>query len=240
MNIQDWFPLGFTGLISLLSKGLSRVFSNTTVQKHPSFSAQPSLRSNFHIHTWLLEKTIALTIQTFIGKVIYLLFNTLPSFVIDFLPESKHLLISGLHSLFTAILEPKKIKPVYHPHSPQLPECCWSRTWLRVWESLSCGLLDVWTGVPHWSGGAWRQGLPRATPSGRELGRKGSWGRCLYWLSMEELNADWEWVKKRLQKVAERVSYQAGTQGKGSQGRKLVTRQEVINPTGEQCSVRGP
>ena len=56
MNIQGWFPLGWTGWISLLSKGLSRVFSNTTVQKHQFFSAQPSLWSNFRIHTWLLEK----------------------------------------------------------------------------------------------------------------------------------------------------------------------------------------
>ena len=56
MNIQDWFPLGWTGWISLLSKGLSRVLSNTTVQKHQFFSAQLSLWSNSHNHTWLLEK----------------------------------------------------------------------------------------------------------------------------------------------------------------------------------------
>ena len=56
MNLQDWFPLGWTGLISLQSKGLSRVFSNTTVQKHQFFSSQLSLQSNSHIHTWLLEK----------------------------------------------------------------------------------------------------------------------------------------------------------------------------------------
>ena len=56
MNIQYWLPLGLTGLISLQSEGLSRVFSNTTVQKHRSFSTQPSLWSNFHIHLWLLEK----------------------------------------------------------------------------------------------------------------------------------------------------------------------------------------
>ena len=56
MNIQDWFPLVLTDLISLLSKGLSRVFSNTMVQKHQFFDAQPSLWSNSHIHTWLLEK----------------------------------------------------------------------------------------------------------------------------------------------------------------------------------------
>ena len=52
MNIQDWFPLGWSGWISLQSKGLSKVFSNTTVQKHQFFSAQPSLWSNCHIHTW--------------------------------------------------------------------------------------------------------------------------------------------------------------------------------------------
>ena len=56
MNIQDWFPLGWTGWASLLTKGLSRVFSNTTVQKHQFFSAQPSSQSNSHIHTWPLEK----------------------------------------------------------------------------------------------------------------------------------------------------------------------------------------
>ena len=55
MNIQSWFSLGLTSLISLLSKGLSRVFSNT-IQKHQFFGAQPSLWSNLHIHTWLLEK----------------------------------------------------------------------------------------------------------------------------------------------------------------------------------------
>ena len=56
MNIQDWFPLGLTGWISLLSRGLSRVFSNTTVQKH-QFGTQPSICSDSHIHTWLLEKS---------------------------------------------------------------------------------------------------------------------------------------------------------------------------------------
>ena len=56
MNIQDWFPLELTDLISLLSKGLKRVFSGTTIWKHQFFGAQPSLWSNSHIHTWLLEK----------------------------------------------------------------------------------------------------------------------------------------------------------------------------------------
>ena len=56
MNTQDWSPLEWTGWISLQSKGLSRVFSNTTVQKHQFFSAQLSSQSNCHIHTWPLEK----------------------------------------------------------------------------------------------------------------------------------------------------------------------------------------
>ena len=56
MNIQDWFPLGVTDLISLLSKGLSRIFSSTTVWKHQFFGTQSSFWSNSHIHTWLLEK----------------------------------------------------------------------------------------------------------------------------------------------------------------------------------------
>ena len=56
MDIQDWFPSGLIGLISFLSEGLSRVFSNNTVQKHKFFSAQLSLWSNSHIYTWLLGK----------------------------------------------------------------------------------------------------------------------------------------------------------------------------------------
>ena len=56
VNIQGWFPLGLTDLISSQSKGLSRVFSNNIVQKHQFFGAQPSLWPNSYIHTWLLEK----------------------------------------------------------------------------------------------------------------------------------------------------------------------------------------
>ena len=104
MDIQDWFPLGLTGWISLQSKGLSRVFSNTTVQKHQFFSAQLSLRSNSHIHTWLTGKTKALTRWTFVGKVIFLLSRL----VIAFLPRTKHLLISWLQSPSAVILEPPK------------------------------------------------------------------------------------------------------------------------------------
>ena len=74
-NIQDWFSLGCTGCISLQSKGLSRVFSNTTVQKHQFFGAQLSSQCNTHIHTWLLKKTIALTRWTFVGKVMSFAFE---------------------------------------------------------------------------------------------------------------------------------------------------------------------
>ena len=113
MNIWDWFPLGLTGLISLQSKGLSRVFSNTTVQKHQLFSTQVSLWSNFLSHPYMTTgKTIALTRQTFVSKVMDLLFNILSRLVIAFLPRSKCLLISWLQSPSAMILEPKKIKPL--------------------------------------------------------------------------------------------------------------------------------
>ena len=100
MSIQGWFPLRFTGLIFLLSKGLSRVFSNTTVQKHQFFSTQPSLWANSHL-SMTTGKIIALTIWTFVNKVIPLVFNTLSRFVIAFFSRSKHLLISWLQLLST-------------------------------------------------------------------------------------------------------------------------------------------
>ena len=96
----DWFDLEF--------KGLSRVFSSTTVLKHQFFTVQPSFWSNSHIHTWLLAKKIALTIWTFADKVMSLLFNMLPRFVIAFFPTSKCLLISWLKSPSAVILKPKK------------------------------------------------------------------------------------------------------------------------------------
>ena len=98
MNIQDWFPLQLTGLITLPSKGLSRVFSNTTIRKHHFFSAQPSLWSKFSNLCMTIGKAISLTRWTFVGKVMSLLFNTLSRFVIAFLPRSKHLSISWLQS----------------------------------------------------------------------------------------------------------------------------------------------
>ena len=94
MNIQDWFPLGWTGWISLQSKGLSRVFSNTTVQKHQFFwhSALFSIVQLSHPYM-TTGKSIDLTRQTFVGKVMSLLFNMLSRLVIAFLPRSKRLLI---------------------------------------------------------------------------------------------------------------------------------------------------
>ena len=56
MNIQDWIPFGWSGWISLQSKGLSKVLSNTTIQNHQFFGVQLSVQSNSNIHTWLLEK----------------------------------------------------------------------------------------------------------------------------------------------------------------------------------------
>ena len=88
MNIHGWFPLGLTGFISLLSKGLSGVFSTTTVWKHQFFGTQPSLWSNSHICYMTTGKTIALIIWTFVGKVMFSLYNKLSRFVTAFLPRS--------------------------------------------------------------------------------------------------------------------------------------------------------
>ena len=124
MNIQDWPPLGLTGWIFLQSKGLSRVFSNTTDEKHQFFGAHLSLWFNSHIHTWWLEKPYLWLDGTFVDKVMSLLFKMLSRLVITFLPRSKHLLISWLHSPSAVILEPKKIVchyfhcfPIYLPWS---------------------------------------------------------------------------------------------------------------------------
>ena len=109
MNIQDWFPLGWTGLISLQSKGLSRVFSKTTIQKHQFYGTQLSLWSNSHPYM-TTGKTTASTRQTFVSKVMSLLLNVLSRLAIAFLPRDKLLLISWLQSPSAVILEPKKIK----------------------------------------------------------------------------------------------------------------------------------
>ena len=99
INIQNWFPLGLTGCISLQAKGLSRVFFNTTVQKINSSALSFPYGTTFTSkhEQW---KTIALTIQTFVGKVTSLLFNMLSRFVIAILPRSKRLFISWLQSFW--------------------------------------------------------------------------------------------------------------------------------------------
>ena len=110
MNTQDWSPLGWTGWIFLQSKGFSRVFS-----KHHSSKASILQHSAFFTvqlsHPYMTTgKTMALTRQTFVGKVMSLLFNMLSRLVITFLPRSKRLLISWLQSPSAVILEPPKIK----------------------------------------------------------------------------------------------------------------------------------
>ena len=107
-NTQGWSPSEWTGWIFLQSKGLSRVFSNTTIQKHQFFSAQPSSPVQLSHPYMTTGKTIALIRRTFVGKVMSLLFNMLSSLVITFLPRSKRLLISWLQSPSAVILEPKK------------------------------------------------------------------------------------------------------------------------------------
>ena len=121
MNIQELFPLGWTGLISLESKGLSRV-----LQHHSSKSSILWCSAFFIVqlsHPYMtIGKTTTLTRWTFVGKVMSLLFNMLSRLVIAFLPRSKHLLISWLQSPSAVILEPKKINclcfhcfPIYLP-----------------------------------------------------------------------------------------------------------------------------
>ena len=112
MNIQGWFLLGLTGLISFAVQGtlnslLQHHNLKASILRHSAFS----IVQLSHPYT-TTEKTIALTIQTFIGKVMFLLLNMLSRLVIAFLPSSKHLLISWLWSPSTVILEPKKRKSV--------------------------------------------------------------------------------------------------------------------------------
>ena len=110
MNIQDWFPLGWTGWISLQSKGLSRVFSNTTVQNSSSVLQCSAF---FIVQLAHLYMTTGKTIDwlwAFVGKVMSLLFNMLSRLVIAFLPRIKRLWISWLQSPSAVIFEPPKNK----------------------------------------------------------------------------------------------------------------------------------
>ena len=122
MNTQDWFPLWWTGWISLQSKGLSRVFSNTTVQKHQFFYCSAFFVVQLSHPYMTSGKTIALTRRTFVSKVMSVLFNMLSRLVLTFLSRSKCLLSSWLQSPFAVILEPPKNKvwhcfPIYLPWS---------------------------------------------------------------------------------------------------------------------------
>ena len=112
INIQGWFPLGLTSLISLLSKGLSKVFSNTNRSQASILQHSAFFMVQFSRPYMTTGKTMASTMWLFAGKAISLLFNTLFRFVIAFLRRSKHLLISWLQSPYAVILEPKKIKSV--------------------------------------------------------------------------------------------------------------------------------
>ena len=96
--------------MSLLSKGLSGVFSSTTVQRHQFFGILPSLWSSSHNRS--TGKTIALTIQTFVGRVMFRLFNILSRFVIAFLPRNNCLLVLWLQSTSAVTVEPQKMKSV--------------------------------------------------------------------------------------------------------------------------------
>ena len=109
MNIRDWFPLGWSGWLSLLSKGFSRIFSNNHSSKASILHCSAFFIVQLSIHTWLLKKNIALTRQIFDGKVMSLLLYILLRLVIAFLPRSKHLSISWLQSISAVILESKKI-----------------------------------------------------------------------------------------------------------------------------------
>ena len=103
---MDWFDL-----LEVQRALKNQVISSTTIWKHQFLGAQPSLWSNSYLCTWLLAKTIALTVWTFVGKVMPLLFSMVSRLVLAFLPRSKHLLISW-QSLSAVILEPKKVKSV--------------------------------------------------------------------------------------------------------------------------------
>ena len=155
MNIQGWFPLGLTGLISLLSKGLSRAFFRTPIWKHQFFSAQPSLWSNSHICIWLMEKPWLWQYGPLSAKWRLCFLICCSRFVIAFLLRRKSLLISWLQSLSTVILEPKKIKSVTASTFP--PSICHESDVTR-WHDLSFfhvefqdSFFTLWKGdYPGW------------------------------------------------------------------------------------------
>ena len=124
---MDWLDL-------LAVQGTSRIYSNSTVQKHQFFSTEPFFMIQLSQPYMTIGKIITLTIWTFVGKVMSLLFNTLSRFITAFLPRSKCLLISWLQSSSAVILEPKKIKS---------QTCRWHNSYDRKWRG-------------HWRASWWR------------------------------------------------------------------------------------
>ena len=142
MNIQDWFPLGWTGLV-FQSKGLSRVFSNTKIQKHQFFGTQLSLQFNSHIHTWLLEKPQLWLYGPLWAKWYLCFFNTLSRFVVAFLPRSKHLFLTE-----TSVLEGLECRSTHsdsHPRGSSLKSTCLLWNWDTLTNfSAHAGGAEVW------------------------------------------------------------------------------------------------
>ena len=127
INIQDWFPLGWIGWISLQSKGLSRVFSNTSVQKHQFFSAQLSLWFISQHPYMTTGKIIALTRQNFVGRVMTLLFNILSRLFITMNKASGG---DGIPVELFQILEEDAVK-VLHSICQQIWK---TQQWPQVWK----------------------------------------------------------------------------------------------------------
>ena len=164
MNIQDWFPLGWTDWISLQSKGLKTLLQNhsskaSILQCSAFFIVQPS-------HSYMTTgKTIVLTTWTFVDKVMSLLLNMLSRLVITFLPSSRRLLISWLQSPSAVILEPRKNKvshcvhcfPIYFPVSPVNSVPLWTAK--EIWEMVG---VCVWTArmSPRGRASNWRLRAP--------------------------------------------------------------------------------
>ena len=126
VNTQDWSPLGWTGWIFLQSKGLSRVFSNTTVQKKTSIFQCSAFFTVQLSHLYMTTgKTIALTRWTFVGKVMSLLFNMLSRLVITLLPKSKCLNFMAAVTICSDFWAPQKWSLTLRPLFPHLFAMKW-------------------------------------------------------------------------------------------------------------------
>ena len=140
MNIQDWFPLGWTGLISLQSKELSRGFSNTTHSSEASILRCSAFFMAQLSHPYKTTgKTIAF-IRTFVGKVISLLFNILSRLVIAFLPKNKGLLIYGSSIIWSDFVAQENSLSLF----PLFPHLFTMKWWHRMPWSLffECWVLS--------------------------------------------------------------------------------------------------